>query len=53
MTAEEIIYISFDAKGGGAEGGIVFAEFFLEIDGGGVSNSEILGSDPVTLTSEY
>ncbi len=53
VTTDEIIYISFDAKGAGAVGGVVFAEFFSEIDGGGVSKGEILGGGPLTLTSEY
>ena len=45
------VAISFAAKGATAAGGVVFAEFFSEIAGGGTSASEILGS--LTLTNEY
>ncbi|MEM7626704.1 MAG: PEP-CTERM sorting domain-containing protein [Planctomycetota bacterium] len=47
------IAISFAAKGEGAIGGVAFAEFFSEIDGGGVSSTEILGGAPLPLTSDY
>lgn len=47
------IAISFAAKGEGALGGVAFAEFFSEIDGGGVSSSVLLGGAPLMLTSEY
>lgn len=47
------ITISFDAKGSFAEGGVSFAEFFSEIDGGGTSSSEILGGGPLPLTDSY
>ncbi|MCA9310870.1 MAG: hypothetical protein KDA21_06670, partial [Phycisphaerales bacterium] len=46
----DMITISFAAKGSGAAGGVSFAEFFTEIDGGGVSSSEILGGAPLALT---
>jgi len=49
---DEII-ISFAMKGEGAIGGVAFAEFFSEIDGGGVSSSEILGGGPLPLTADY
>lgn len=44
------ITITFSAKGAGAVGGVSFAEFFSEIDGGGVSKSEILGGAPLSLS---
>ena len=47
------ITISFAAKGSTANGGVVFAEFFSEIDGGGVSMSEILSGGPLPLTDTY
>lgn len=45
----ESITITFDAKGSTANGGVVFAEFFSEVAGGGVSRSEILGGAPLAL----
>lgn len=45
----DIIEISFAAKGSGAAGGVVFAEFFSELSGGGTSSAEILGGGPLTL----
>jgi hypothetical protein len=41
------ITISFWAKGINANGGVNFAEFFSEIDGGGTSSSVILGGAPL------
>lgn len=49
----DIVNISFAAKGSGALGGVAFAEFFSEIDGGGVSSSQILGGGPLALTDTY
>ena len=49
----DTIDISFAAKGEGVIGGVVFAEFFSEVDGGGVSAGEILGGAPLPLTNEY
>ena len=46
------VTISFDAKGSLAAGGVAFAEFFSELDGGGVSASEILGGGPLTLNPD-
>ena len=46
----DTIEISFAAKGLGTIGGVVIAEFFSEIDGGGTSSSEILGSGPLGLS---
>ena len=41
------ITISFWAKNINGVGGVNFAEFFSEIDGGGVSSSQILGGAPL------
>jgi hypothetical protein len=49
----EQVFISFDAKGSSAEGGVAFAEFFSEIAGGGVSAAGILGGGPLALTNAY
>ena len=49
VTPGQAITITFDAKGVGAVGGVVFAELFSEIDGGGVSASGILGGAPLAL----
>lgn len=49
----DTVNISFAAKGSGALGGVAFAEFFSEIDGGGVSSSQILGGGPLALTDTY
>ena len=48
VTPGDTVAISFDLFGSltGA-GGVVFAEFFSEIDGGGVSGTEILGGAPL------
>ena len=42
FTAGETIHISFDMRGSVEPGGVVFAEFFSEIAGGGTSSAEIL-----------
>lgn len=47
------VTISFDAKGVQGPGGVVFAEFFSELSGGGTSASEILGGGPLALTDQY
>lgn len=47
------ITISFDAKGTFANGGVSFAEFFTELDGGGTSSSQILTGAPLALTEQY
>lgn len=47
------IAISFWARGSAAAGGVQFAEFFSELNGGGVSKSEILGGKPLFLTSTW
>ncbi|MBO3117810.1 T9SS type A sorting domain-containing protein [Winogradskyella sp. DF17] len=46
------ITISFDIRGSGANGGVGFAEFFSEIDGGGVSSADLLGGAPLPLNAD-
>ncbi|MGL4513961.1 MAG: carbohydrate binding domain-containing protein [Lacipirellulaceae bacterium] len=53
VTPGEMVTISFAAKGEGAAGGVAFAEFFSELDGGGVSSAVILGGAPLVLTNQY
>lgn len=48
----EMITIAFDARGTTANGGVLFAEFFSELDGGGVSATEILGGGPLGLNAD-
>jgi len=48
----DVLQISFSAKGSFAVGGVLFAEFFSEIDGGGVSQSEILGGGPLFVADQ-
>ncbi|QDU72956.1 carbohydrate binding domain-containing protein [Mucisphaera calidilacus] len=47
----QTVDISFSARGEGAIGGVAFAEFFSEIDGGGVSSSELLGGAPLAINN--
>ena len=49
VEPNEPVTISFDARGLLTAGGVAFAEFFSEIEGGGVSSSEILGGGPLAL----
>ncbi|MEM9378504.1 MAG: carbohydrate binding domain-containing protein [Planctomycetota bacterium] len=49
----QTVEISFAAKGGGFEGGVAFAEFFSELDGGGTSSAELLGGGPLPLTPDW
>ena len=53
VTAGQEVTITFSAKGSFAAGGVAFAEFFSELDGGGTSSAEILGGGPLALTSEW
>lgn len=46
------IDITFDARGAFGAGGVAFAEFFSEIDGGGTSSAEILGGGPLMLAAD-
>lgn len=52
VTPGAEVTITFDARGSTANGGVAFAEFFSEIDGGGVSSSEILGGAPLALDAD-
>lgn len=48
FTPGQTIHISFDMRGAVTPGGVVFAEFFSEITGGGTSSAEILlGGGPI------
>lgn len=47
VSAGQEITISFWAKNINGVGGVNFAEFFSEVDGGGVSSAEILGGAPL------
>lgn len=46
------VTISFDARGTLSAGGVAFAEFFSELEGGGVSASEILGGGPLAINAD-
>jgi hypothetical protein len=46
-TSGQSITVNFDIRGTAAAGAVFFAEVFSEIDGGGVSKSEILGGAPL------
>lgn len=47
FTVGQIINISFDYRGVAANGGVLFAELFSELTGGGVSSATILGGGPL------
>ncbi|MEL7238890.1 MAG: PEP-CTERM sorting domain-containing protein [Planctomycetota bacterium] len=49
----DMLTVSFFAAGDFGPGGVAFAEFFSELDGGGTSSAEILGGTPLPLTSDY
>ena len=47
------IDIQFDARGTFATpGGVAFAEFFTEVDGGGTSSAELLGGAPLAINPD-
>ena len=46
-TAGQQIDIQFDIRGIAGAGGVLFAEIFTELSGGGTSKSEILGGGPL------
>ena len=53
VAPNQSVTISFDARGSYAvPGGVAFAEFFSEVDGGGVSKAEILGGAPLSINSD-
>lgn len=47
VSEGDIVTISFDAAGVFGVGGVAFAEFFTELDGGGTTTSVILGGSPL------
>lgn len=53
VTPGQEITISFDVRGSFGPGGVLFAEFFSELDGGGVSSSEILGGAPLNVLPQW
>ncbi len=53
LTPGQEVTISFDMRGTTEVGGVVFAELFSEIDGGGVSQSKILGGEPLFGTPDW
>lgn len=53
ITPGQLVEIQFDARGSFAvPGGVAFAEFFTELDGGGTSSSLILGSGPLAINPD-
>ena len=53
LTIGETVNVSFAAKGELGVGGVIFAEFFTEIAGGGVSSSQLLGGAPVPINADW
>ncbi|MEO1233973.1 MAG: hypothetical protein AAFZ18_34275, partial [Myxococcota bacterium] len=47
FTPGQTIFVAFDLRGAVTPGGVVFAEFFSELTGGGTSSSEILTGGPL------
>lgn len=47
FTPGQQIFISFDYRGTASAGGVLFAELFSELSGGGTSSSVILGGAPL------
>jgi hypothetical protein len=47
FTPGQTIFISFDYRGTASAGGVLFAELFSELSGGGTSSSVILGGGPL------
>lgn len=53
ITPGQQIDIQFDARGTYATpGGVAFAEFFTELDGGGTSSAQILGGGPLGINAD-
>lgn len=48
----QTVNISFAARGRYGIGGVAFAELFSEVDGGGVSKSEILGNASLAINAD-
>lgn len=53
VSAGQEVMISFWAKGNAGPGGVSFAEFFSEVDGGGVSSAVLLGGAPLFVGSDW
>ncbi|MFU8833010.1 MAG: carbohydrate binding domain-containing protein, partial [Wenzhouxiangella sp.] len=54
LTPGAPVTVSFDMRGSLAgAGGVVFAEFFSELSGGGTSAAEILGGGPIAPTADW
>jgi hypothetical protein len=54
VTPNSSVTISFDLYGSlTGIGGVVFAEFFSELNGGGTSKTEILGGGPLFPTATW
>ncbi|MEM7629847.1 MAG: hypothetical protein AAF356_10550 [Planctomycetota bacterium] len=53
VASGDLVTISFAAKANVGPGGVLFAEFFSELSGGGVSSAEILGGGPLAVTSDW
>jgi MYXO-CTERM domain-containing protein len=53
VSAGQEVNISFWAKGSAGIGGVSFAEFFSEVDGGGVSSAVLLGGAPLFVGSDW
>ncbi len=49
----DVVTITFSAKAVNEIGGVNFAEFFSEIDGGGTSSSQILGGAPLFAGTDW
>jgi hypothetical protein len=47
VTGGQSITVSFDYRGSQLDGGVIFAELFSEVDGGGVSKSELITGGPL------
>jgi hypothetical protein len=53
VDAGDEVTISFWARAFNTAGGVNFAEFFTELDGGGTSSSQILGGAPLSVTENW
>jgi hypothetical protein len=47
VTGGQSITVSFDYRGSQLDGGVIFAELFSEVSGGGVSKSELITGGPL------
>lgn len=53
ITPNKTVVISFDLRGTNTVGGVVFAEFFSELSGGGTSKATMLGGGPISLNQAW